>query len=492
MMSTRKFWFVGLIFCAILGVTLVLAVTRWGPFVSDDSYHYIKPVQDALAGKGFEPSPIFAPALPLMLIPLGWLGTEPLVGIRWLNAFLFGINILLGGWLVKRMGALSGFALLAALWMALAENALEAHAWAMSEALCITCTLLALFLAFEYLESPRWFMLMGSGIMAALACLTRYAALPVVAAILLALISLRLHWKWSFRLGSAAVFAIISLSPMLLYMWRSARLLGRPLYYSAYTSEPFTLDNLTWYIYNTLNWFVPGRLIRGYELLAGLGVLLLLGVGALVWRFYRRRRPGDQARISSGFWLLLLYVLMNYLMLFFARGLTGLAAYNARYLVPPLLVFLLAMAYLLSWFWQSGERLIRVMVVVLCVGFVLYYGYRVADYTWRTAQTGLGYLNSGWHESETIPYLKQHLDKPMVATGDVGIYFWTGQLPATITAFATPGELKTYLCENDGLLVIMYQMPTEIYHIDEGEWVDDLLLMHIFNDSRVYACSSSP
>jgi hypothetical protein len=491
-MLKKNFWLVGLFALAALGVILVLIVTRWGAFVSDDSYYYIKPVRDALAGRGFNPSPIFAPGLPLALFPFGWLGLDPLVGVRWLNALLFGVNIVLGGLLVKRMGASNGFVLLAAVWVALAENALEAHAWAMSEALCITFTLLALYLTVAYLQAPRAWLLVTAALAAAGACLARYAAIPVVAAIGLAVLIFHPRPQWTKRLLDAAVFGALSLLPMGVYILRSAFLLGRPLYYNAYTSQPFTLDNAIWYLYNTLSWFVPGRFLRGHELLAGAGVLIGL-VGILVaWGLYRRRKAAAPLQLSVGLWLLLLYVLMNYLLLYFARGFSMLAIYNARYLVPPLLVFLLTVAYLLERFWHSNGRLGRTAVALFCIAFSLYYAYRAADYTGRISQTGLGYLNSGWHVSETIPFLEQHPEIPIVATGDVGIYFWTGRLPKVITGFENLDAMRTYICQNDGLLVIMKQMPTEIYSLDQAAVVGNLELAQELNDSTIYRCPVKP
>ena len=103
----------------------------------------------------------------------------------------------------------------------------------------------------------------------------------------------------------------------------------------------------------------------------------------------------------------------------------------------------------------------------------------------------MGYLNIGWHKSETIPYLKQNPDRTVIATGDVGIYFWTGRLPRVVTAFDSMEAMRAYLCDSNGILVIMNQMPTEIYRLDEGDVVRGLELEQEFNDSRVYRCPPS-
>jgi hypothetical protein len=485
----KKGWFCILLFLlSCLGIALVLLSTRWGAFVSDDSYYYIKPVRDVLAGKSFNPSPIFPPMLPVFLTILGWLGLEPLDGIRVLNAVLFGVNIFMAGVLVRKMGASNGLAFMAALLVTLSDNAIEAHSWAMSEALCIALSLLALYMTVEFIEAPKLRWLVGSGLMAALACLTRYAALPVVAAISLGLAILNYNRKIAGRIGAATVVALISLLPLAAYILRNTIVLGRPLYYPTYQADHFTPENLKWYSYNTLSWFMPGRFIRDREIFAALGFIALLTAGGVAFWLKHRRALTARTFFSPPFWLLLLFVLMNYLMLYFARGLTFLAVYNTRYLVPPLIVLWMVLVYLLDRLWQTGGKVSKGIISLICIGFLAYYGYRASNFVHDMYRTGMGYLNIGWHQSETIPYLKQHPDTPIVATGDIGIYFWTGKLPKSITAFGSLNDMRDYICQNNSILVIMKQMPTTIYHLDEADVISGLAAVREFNDSMIYQC----
>ncbi|TLN26987.1 prolipoprotein diacylglyceryl transferase, partial [bacterium] len=78
----RRFPLLLMLGLAAVGVALVLYATRWGAFLSDDSYWYILPAEQALHGQGYHPTRSFAPGLSMMLTLLGGLGLQPLVAVR--------------------------------------------------------------------------------------------------------------------------------------------------------------------------------------------------------------------------------------------------------------------------------------------------------------------------------------------------------------------------------------------------------------------------
>jgi hypothetical protein len=189
--------------------------------------------------------------------------------------------------------------------------------------------------------------------------------------------------------------------------------------------------------------------------------------------------------------LLLWFVFLNYLMLYLARGLTLLAIYNPRYLVPPLTVLWIVAIFFLDRLWRLGKWSTRPLVAVTCLVFLAYYGYRAVDFTRAMYDWGLGYANQGWHKSETIPYLNENPDLEVVATGDIGIFFWTERLPRVITSFASPQAMRDHLCATQGELVIMKSMPPEIYNMDKGALIEGLALKQDLNDSEIYQCGEA-
>ena len=228
------------------------------------------PLAAVLLGDGFNPSPIFAPLLPAVLTVLGWFGIELLAGIRYLNIFLFGVNIFLTWIIIKQADVSDFFAGFVTLLVLLADVLLEMHGWAMSEALYMTFILAAVLLLFRYLKHPTYVRLIIAAFVVALSCLTRYAALPAVPAFVITLLVYDMHRPLLNRIWRSCVYAATSLIPLGVYLIRNIQVSGLPTHYERFEAPPITLSRFTWYLYNTLSWFIPGRLIRDRELIAGI------------------------------------------------------------------------------------------------------------------------------------------------------------------------------------------------------------------------------
>jgi 4-amino-4-deoxy-L-arabinose transferase-like glycosyltransferase len=467
-----------------LGIALVMTATRLGAGLTDDSYYYIRPAREALAGRGFQPSTSFSPLLPTALLMLGWLGIEPLNGAHFLNAFLFGANIFIVGWITRKVSYSNWAGLLAALLVALSENLIDAHAWVMSEPLYFTFLLLTLLAAVEYYPRRSFGWLLAAGIFAGLAGLARYAALAILPAVGLALL-IDSRVPFLRRLRDLVVFGFLGVLPVGLYFLRNIIISGQATHYSQYLYAPFTRDNVDWYLYNTLSWLIPGRYLHGHEIITALA-LALIAVALIVWAFSR----GNRLHRGSFYYLTCLagFIVTNFIMLYIARGFKELGIYNIRYLTPLLLTLLILIAAFCAWLWTTSVPWARIAILVACLAFSAYYALRSADYVRTTQNTGLGYANAGWYNSETIPYLRQHPDLNLIATGDIGVYFWTGKLPVTLAAYSDPQKLRDHMCQTGDELLIMSQMPAEIYGADHDQAVRGLDLVRQFNDSELYRC----
>jgi hypothetical protein len=180
---------------------------------------------------------------------------------------------------------------------------------------------------------------------------------------------------------------------------------------------------------------------------------------------------------------------MNLLMLYLARGLTELDVFNPRYLVPMLIIFLILLAVLAGRLWLVAGRWMRPAIIVFFAIFMVYYAYRTVDFTRQTMRTGLGYANAGWHDSETVPYIRAHPELAnLVSTGEMGIYFWTGRMPKVLGNFPDAQAVKKYLCSSGASLFLMDQLPTEMYGMARADVVQGLERIKTFNDSSMYRC----
>src|SRR5262249_16901227 len=96
----------------LVGVVAILYITaRWGIGINTDSLGYVSGAESLLRGEGYnhitplgeiKPTVQWPPLYSLMLVPFGAAGMSISPGARWLNALLFGINILLVGYLAYR------------------------------------------------------------------------------------------------------------------------------------------------------------------------------------------------------------------------------------------------------------------------------------------------------------------------------------------------------------------------------------------------------
>jgi hypothetical protein len=329
---------------------------------------------------------------------------------------------------------------------------------------------------------------------AGLAVLTRYASIPLIGAIGLVLLIFPAGKRFIDRLKDAVLFGVLSLAPVALYWVRNQIVSGHPVRYLSFSVVPFTRDQLTWFMYNWFSLFIPGRLLRGREILAGSVIIAasLILVAALAW-FYRKKWAQVSSPASkAGLFLLAAVFILNFAMLFIARGLTQLDVLNTRYLVPILIIFLILLVGSAGLLWKAGGRWTRAAIVGFFAIFLIYYGFRTLDFSRQVFNTGLGYSNVGWHNSETVAYIEAHPElTTMVSTGEMGIYFWTGRKPETLADFPDPQALKDYLCQTKAPLFIMDQMPTEIYGLDHAAVVNVLAPVKNFNDGQMFACPAN-
>ena len=358
-------WFVAvLVMLGLIGFALVVYSTRWGAALSDDSYYYIRPARDLVAGKGFSFVPDFAPFFSLFLGFFGFLGLDPLAGARWLNAALFGLNIAVTGWLLYRITRKPGFGVLGALLILLSDVMIEAHSWAMSEPLYTTLALLGVWLLVEYVQVGRLRTLVWAGIFTGLAFFTRYPGLSLVLAGALWLF-LRRGMSWAEKVRDAVIFGVISILPTALWSVRNLFLVGRP------TSRVFLWNpaqGTLWrdLFHTMLVWFVPGRLVNNRETYwaIGLSILLLAGI-ILVFVRYRKNLSGwfstFEAKASGLFFLNILTGLFVLLVARYFFNQTP--PIDDRHLMPVLLPLYLLLVVILASFWRFSKTPDRKSVV---------------------------------------------------------------------------------------------------------------------------------
>jgi hypothetical protein len=428
--SGRRGTALGLVALALLGVGLALAATRHGVGASPDSVVYIGVARNLLAGRGLtEPfgaeldTPLtrYPPLYPALLAVGGPWGVDPLATARWVSALLFGANILFVGLVLAMLLPHSRWLpVVGALLTASALPLLTMHSMAWSEPLFLLLSFLSLLALAAYLDQAQPAALLLAGALGGLAVLTRYAALPFVAAGILGLLFMGPGWKRGFSRfswqdptkasppgsthpsgpASMALFAALTLLPTALWTVRNVAV-----------ADTAAARTLAWHpagkaqvwqaLYTVAGWLhVPERAPDWLRL----GLLLAVAATATAVIFIVvRGRP--ERRVASFIKLLALWIPLY--LAFLAASISLLDAstpLDDRILAPlyvaAILLALYAVGELLQVVahpgrWQAG---LVALLLLLVGGSVI----RGAGWVNDGYQQGIGFSSLAWQRSPLI------------------------------------------------------------------------------------------
>jgi hypothetical protein len=414
---------------------LVLVTTRHGVSLGSDSAAYFAAARNLVAGKGLSwlsggeevrPLVLHAPLYPLALAAFELLSVDLGVAARWLDAIAFGTSVLVLGLLIYRLTDRWLFAVLGSALLVVSGESLQIHAWAMSDPIYISLSLLAMLLAALYLVDRRRPELAALAAVASAAYLARYAGLALVASLVLAIAvvpgAIRAR-RWM----DAAIVLAAGLIPMGLWFARNARLTGqfagRTMGWSG--ADPRAAIDQTAAV--ILDWFLPTRLVDRLQglppLLAIVSVAALVGglllLGLAIRRWSEAGLPGRVALLVVLGVYLVAYLGMMAISVFFSRPGTDL---NARTLSPLYPVLLALIVALLAALWALRVLWIRLLVVGLCTAFL---GAKAFD-AYRLVDGGmgepLGYASRAWQTSPTMAALVE-LSPDLVYTDDIAAVY---------------------------------------------------------------------
>src|SRR4030042_319237 len=226
-----------IVLLAVIGIIVLLFTTRFGIGVDPDSVAYVAVSRNLLTGHGlreldycgnfrpFTKHPLF----PVLLSIFGIFGIDPLIGDRFCNAFIFGANIFLAGYMIRKYTGSIWNSIFGSFLILTSTDMLNFHCWAMTEPIFLFLSLLALYLVSAYIEHPKGVLLFASSSVSALAVLTRYAGVPLVITGIIGIffLSKRTHRRKS---TDIFIFAAISFLPLAVWLLRNFCVAGRFLY----------------------------------------------------------------------------------------------------------------------------------------------------------------------------------------------------------------------------------------------------------------------
>jgi 4-amino-4-deoxy-L-arabinose transferase-like glycosyltransferase len=441
----QRYWFpllvVILIVFAISGMGITLwATSKMGIGIRSDSVAYIWSARSLASGLGlgrpdglgnFKPMTHWPPFYPLLLTGFELVGVDAIEGARWLGAFLIGLNVFLFGWLISRITRSFWFSLFGSFILLVSPAIWETSQMAMTEPLYIALSLLGFILIDFYFEKNRYKYLWAAAGIISLAFLTRYVGLSLVLTICVVLI-LRGKSPFKIRLRDAALFFIISIMPIVIWIFRNLLVSGsttnRNLAYFPISSSDFSL------IVETLQgWIVPLKTVfyigEGKIMLSFLALLFLV----LFARFLPKQKDQKYDLPLSVFLYGFFYVVMLFVTrLFFDPALT---IFEQRILTPVFVSGLFLLIYLSYLLWEKARVGYLPFAAILTILFVwagytfglLYFTQTKIDVS-KFYNLGGGFAQKDLAHSDLVKELQQLPNRGVVFTTNIEeFYYYTGR-----------------------------------------------------------------
>jgi hypothetical protein len=504
---------IGLI--SIVGAAAVFYSTPWGIGISTDSVTYLMAARNLSAGLGLslwtgssstQPLTHFPPLYPLLLAGMARLGLDPLAAARGLNALLFAANIASFGLVLRHCasgsrwtGVLGAFLVFSASFM------LELHATAWTEPLFILCGIWSLFILYRHLEQPRRTVLFSAGLLAALACLTRYIGVVLVVTGLIGALWLSRE-ALRRRLIDGGIWVVVSAAPLLAWLVRNERLVGtgvdRQLALHLLSLAQVKTGLL---VFST--WLVPQGLSNtSRQALLLFVVAICLGMGAYLWR-RRKIEELDLRPITLPLLFTLIYLASLGLSISF---LDAQIPVNSRLLSPLWVAGLFSALYLADGllFQVEGIRALKTLLLGSLLLVCGLYLQNAVSWISQSHRQGLGYASPGWIESDLVEKVRLlPPETPVYSNAPEVIYFFSGIYASPLPLKWNPNSLRpnplldselsdmgAKLRGEKSVLVIFDALKGRAYYPTEAEISEEtpLRLIAATQDGMIYTGQNGP
>ncbi|RFZ85453.1 hypothetical protein DYU05_07605 [Mucilaginibacter terrenus] len=348
-----------------------------------------------------------------------------------LNATLFASLLYTSGWIMNRFvpsSQLYKWLMLVAI--ALSPGLLQIYSYLWSETLFIIEVLFFIIAFRQYLNTHTLKWLVIAAVIAAISCITRYAAVTIVGTGgLLLLLDRTLTIKR--KIGHIVIYGLICISLLVANLVHNALVTGTVTGPREPSITPF-IDNLYYFGTVMCDWagFTPNQ----YFLAIPIASVMLLGfIAALTYNFYRRH-------LNSYENLAITFSLVYGLFIILSSTFSRYERINSRLLSP---LYLTTLWGYTSWalLWLKTIQMKRTRMIVGAVFTLLMLGFCVKefiiDYKRYKDQVAdeygaPGYTDNSWAESPMANYLrtmdKKLFDPKVIVYTDAheAVYFFSG------------------------------------------------------------------
>ena len=451
---------VGIVLLALVAGLLVVARTwEYGIGLSPDSVQYVAMARELATGNdtfaGEHLRPTWPPLFTLVIAAPGLFGVDPIAVAAVLNpAILVCICLVAGLWLYRRTH--SGFVsviVTATLAFSIPLTKVSSFVW--TEPLFVLLTVCSLVKLDSHLRNDSLKALMLAALFAALACLTRYAGVALLAGTVLILLT-KPGMTLPKKIVQALSYSAIAVLPVSLWLLRNLLLLGTiaggrtaGIWSFAENAERAVLVIGAW----ALPWGRPdydlGLLVAGLLLIAVMAFALAWG-----WSSSRTRSVQETLsclKLADPFVRVVsVYAVAYIAFILVVSTAVRIDRIHDRLLAPAFVPLALlagfVMARLIAMSRVDRGRLFGLAFAVVVILFALSHVAAYVPELRQAASNGHGYASRKWETSASISWARRTVDKRLLSNRADALYLlipdvaaeWLprgdAQLPATVAS----------------------------------------------------------
>ena len=433
---------------AVSGAGLILVrEINYGVGLGHDSVEYISLAKSLLEGEGFTryyggTLIRFPPLYPMMLAAASFFSFDPFDIAGPLNAILIGLTIfVVGRWLQQNL-----WSPLLALWgcmiLTLSVPTAEIASRAMAEPVYILLTILALIQADNFIRKGANSSLIWSAIFTALACITRFAGISIIAIVVLILL-LSPNVVTKMKVKHIVIYSFISLAPVLVWMSRtliaSGQLAGNRYFKSPSLSVVFES-------------FYEEVLLQGDLIWPFLAVTPVF----TIWALYRILSNSSSSRegfrwptVFLFYGFLWMHIFVTFMSLF-----TEIVRYEAfrflvsRYMLPTYIPLLIGGLLILDQALRRWRSWLQWAIIAILLSSLAYQMTRNVNQIQASNDLGFGYNNRRWAESDALEYVRDAGLTGTILSNYAGpIYVHTNSLDKHRFLPCQKSELRTIILD---------------------------------------------
>ncbi len=420
----------------IAAVMVIKSTSLYGPGISSDSMHYISTAEHLREGKGYynwleEPYTHWPPLFPTLLGFMGLMGIETVQGARYLNTVSFGLIVFLSGVVLAQRLKSRLLILFGATTVLLLPAMLRINVYAWTDPLFVIFVVLFALSIVKFLETNKLKFIMLAGVWTALACLQRYAGLPIIMAGTALILLYAQKCSIIGRFKYSVIFGTLSFAPVGVWLVRNRMVASTfaakyrlHLDTTLYQELVKTADSLT-------PWFVTAKISLTARLVI-VAVLILLLVAAVVLK----RCIANKEQHSGGMLARAAIVLIVIYTIFVltAAVYAGVDSDHRKY--APVYVFILLLILIgveavgkLLGLALRKEWVGYLVVTCLCTIWLVFYRLPTVrkEMAYYSKYGIPGYNSMLWHHSEATNWLKTHkLDGNVFSNEPPPVFLYSG------------------------------------------------------------------